>query len=571
LEIGNKHKRKFFTTRLIVSFVFFIVLSFGLLTAYFWKDFVPNRDHVEAGFHNLTKPIFYKGVYFPTSAIGENEGLKLPLAMVQEWIDPSIIYEGSSDSVIITTKDKVLRFQSSQLTAFINEKPYTLKFPVEKKDGIVYVPIEPLKQLYQVDLRESESSGGTILVKQGDELQWGRQISKGPVHLRTGSSIQYPIVADVAPEEQVIVWDEQGDWYKVQKKDGYTGFVAKTDLALDHKESVPRQDAADSYTPWKPSGGKLNLTWEHVITKNPDTAKIAAMPGLNVVSPTWFSLADGEGNVRNLADISYAKWAKSNQYQVWALFSNGFDPKRTTEALSTYDRRMFIVKQLLGFAKMYQLNGINIDFENVSLKDKENLVQFVREMTPLLHEQGLVVSIDVTPKSTNEMWSLFYDRPALASILDYMMVMAYDEYWATSPKSGSVSSLPWMENSVARLLNEDKIPSSKLVLGVPFYTRVWTEELKDGKTSVSSKAVSMDAVQKIMKDKNLTPTFLPEAGQNYAEYKEENKLTRIWIEDEVSMKARINLVEKYQLAGIATWRRGFELPEMWNTIQATLK
>jgi spore germination protein YaaH len=231
---------------------------------------------------------------------------------------------------------------------------------------------------------------------------------------------------------------------------------------------------------------------------------------------------------------------------------------------------MKIIKQLLSFAKMYQLQGINIDFENVYLKEKENLVQFVKEMTPFMHEKGLVVSLDVTPKSTNEMWSMFYDRPALAKVLDYMMVMTYDEHWATSPKSGSVASLPWVESSLTRLLKEDQIPPSKLVLGVPFYTRVWTEETKDGKTKVSSEAYSMAGVQKLISDKKLTPVFLPEVGQNYVEYTEGNKRIRIWIEDEVSMKSRIELVNKYDLAGVASWRRGFERQEIWQVIQDTL-
>ncbi|WP_246239525.1 glycosyl hydrolase family 18 protein [Paenibacillus anseongensis] len=535
--------------------------------SFLWEQFAPNRTKVETEYHELSKPIFYQGNYYKLSAIGEKEGLKLPLELIQEWIDPSILYEKSSDSVIITTKDKVLRLKTTELSALMNEKPITLSFPVEKKGSDIYVPIEPLRQLYPFEIRESDQTGAVLLFKKGETLKWGKRTAAEAAQLRTFASIKAPIVSSIAGGEQVILLGEEEEWYRVQQASGPIGYVRKTDIQIDHDETIPVQEDTSSYVPWKPPAGKLNLTWEHVISKNPDTTKIGDMPGLQVVSPTWFSISDGEGRLKNLADASYVKWAQTRNYQVWALFSNGFDPDVTNKALSTYDSRMKIIKQLLGFAQTYKLQGFNIDFENVYLKDKENLVQFVREMTPFMHEQGLAVSIDVTPKSTNEMWSMFYDRTALAEVVDYMMVMAYDEYWATSPKSGSVSSLPWTESSVKQILNVDKVPPSKLVLGVPFYTRQWTEEMKNGKLTATSKTLTMEAAAAIIKDKKLTPTYLPDTGQNYVEYKEGEKLIRIWLEDETSMKARLDLVKKYDLAGVATWRRGFEQSPMWKVIQ----
>ncbi|MFD0693992.1 glycosyl hydrolase family 18 protein [Paenibacillus sp. GCM10027628] len=564
------HRRKSLRRILFLFFIVFIGLASGV-AFFLWQYFAPNRQHVETDYHDLKKAVFYHGNYFPTSAIGEKESLKLPLELIQEWVDPSIIYEKASDSVIITTKDKVLRFKTAELSALMNEKPITLSFPVEKKDNEIFVPIEPLRQLYPFDIRESEKSGTVILHKQGDTIIWGKQTNPDGAEVRTEATIKAPIVSTLALNEQVMILSEETDWLKIQQESGPIGYVRKADIIQDHEETIPVQETTAAYVPWKSLSGKLNMTWEHVITKNPDTTKIGDMPGLQVISPTWFSLSDGQGQVKNMADPTYVKWAQGRGYQVWPIFSNGFEPDRTSQALSTYDSRMKIIKQLLGFAQTYKLQGFNIDFENVYLKDKENLVQFVREMTPFMHDQGLAVSIDVTPKSTNEMWSMFYDRPALAAVVDYMMVMAYDEYWASSPKSGSVSSLPWTEKSITQLLNGEKVPPNKLVLGVPFYTRQWTEETKGGKTTVSSKTLTMEAAQTIINDKKLTPAFSPETGQNYVEYKEGEKLMRIWLEDETSLKSRIELVKKYDLAGVASWRRGFEQPAMWKVIQDTLE
>ncbi|WP_245856102.1 glycosyl hydrolase family 18 protein [Paenibacillus rigui] len=563
-------------TRKWAFLMILLAIVLGAAAAFYWDQYVPTSKHEAPSFDGMTKPIFYQGAMLDKPAQGKEETLKLPFDIVKEQIDPTMIYETSSDSTIITTQDKVLRLKTSQLTGMVNEKPFTLKFPLEKINGSLYLPIQPLEDLYRIELRESEETGAVILLKEGDTLQWGKTAAfpdkpDKTVPMRKEPFIKSPILADLKQSEFVMIWSEEPEWYKVQLANGYMGYISKKQLSKDKTETIPKKELQPSFVPAKPINGKINLTWDQMTTpKNPDTSKFPPMPGLNVVSPTWFHLDDGQGTLKNLADPAYVKWAHDQNIQVWALFSNGFEPKRTTEALSTYDKRMKMIKQLLSYAQLYSLQGINIDFENVSTKDKDNLTQFVREMVPLMHEQGLIVSMDVTPKSNSEMWSLFYDRKALIDSLDYMMIMAYDEFWASSPTAGSVSSLPWVEKNVVKLMKEDQIPASKLILGVPFYTRVWTEETVDGKTKVSSKSVYMETPQKTIKEKNLTPVFLPEAGQNYVEYKDGDKLNKIWLEDEVSMKARLDLVKKYNLAGVASWRRGYETPSIWNLIKTSL-
>lgn len=541
----------------------------------YWAFYWPNGQHEPYDFAGIAKPIFSAGTMLSKPAVGSKESLKLPFEAIKEIIDPSIVYEDQSQSVIITTQDKVVRLKTSQLTALVNEKPFNLRFPVEKQGETVYVPIEPLKDLYGFDIVESEETGAVFLRKAGTVVSWGKIVEDPKEQpksraLRSAPGIKSTIYADVKPGDKVMIWGEQNDWYRIQLQNGYIGFMRKSDVILDQPEIIPAPAQKPSFIPWKPLGGKINLTWQQVYNKNPDMSKADPMPGLNVISPQWFQLADGDGNLKQMGDPAFVKWARSQNIQVWALFSNGFEQKRTTESLATYDKRIKIIKQLISFAQMYGIQGINIDFENVNLKDKANLVQFVREMTPLLHEQGLVVSIDVTVKDGSDNYSLFMDRKAIGEVVDYMMVMTYDEHWASSQKAGSVASLPWVEKGITQIMKEDAVPPSKLLLGVPYYTRIWTEQTKDGKTSVTSKAVSMDAVQKLIKEKNLTPVFDQDTGQNYVQYTEDNNTVKIWIEDEVSMRSRIELVKKYDLAGVASWSRGFEKPEIWTLIKDML-
>jgi spore germination protein YaaH len=555
----------------IVVIFLFISLNFA-----FWihskveKQSKPNLEKVYMDYQSMQHPVFYQGQYDKTSAIGSQEKLKLPLSAIQQWIDPSIRYETDSESVIIVTSNNVFRFQTNQSNASLNQKPMSLSFTVEKIDDVIYLPIEPLMQIYHIVARESDQTGAIILHKPGDTVQWGKSIYDSEKPMRTGDSVKYPILSYLSPNERVLILREQSDWYEIQQLTGQVGFIPKSWIALDGLETIPVVNEVRNFTPWKPLNEKINMTWEYVANKKTNLSQIHDMPGVNVVSPTWFKLADKEGNITHLCDSEYVSWAKKRGYQIWALFSNQIDPELTSQALAGYDKRMHIIQQLLFYADSYQLDGINLDFENIYYHDQATLSQFVRELSPFLHAKGLVLSIDVTVKSDNEQWSMVYDRPTLMRSVDYMMVMAYDEHWASSPEAGSVASLPWVEKSLLRLLYEDQLPPEKIILGIPYYTRIWTEQFTDGEKKVSSKAVSMEKVDSIIKQKKLIPHFDLDTGQDYVEYTEGKKKNKIWIENETSLKSRIEFVHKYQLAGIASWRRGLEKPTIWSVLQQSL-
>ncbi|WP_028609460.1 glycosyl hydrolase family 18 protein [Paenibacillus harenae] len=549
--------------------LFLFILAFLAVFAWYgYMRFIPNGDLAVPSYQSEF-PIMVQGKEAGPGAIIENNEVKLPLKVVQQVLgeDKPIRYEPDSGSIIFTTANKVLRLKTDSLTATINQKPYDLTITAETSNDTVYIPADPLKELYGLQTEFMSESGIVTLLTAGETIQMAEVTSKKGAAMRTEATIRAPYLENMALAQTARIWEERDGWLLVQSASGHTGFVNKRDVKLTTIEQVPDQEQEPPFIAWKVLGKKINLTWEAVYERKIDTTKIGPMQGVNVVSPTWFELADGQGTIKGKADPSYVKWAHGQGMQIWALFSNDFEPERTTKALASAETRFSMIQQLLGFAKMYGLQGINIDFENVHTSDKENLVQFVRELTPLLHEQGLVVSIDVTPKSTSEMWSLFLDRAALGKIVDYMMVMAYDEHWASSPKSGSVASLPWTEASVTRILEEDGVPASKLILSMPLYTRIWTEKKAgNGGVEVSSKAVGMDRVKEIIAEKKLKPVLDQAAGQNYVEFTENGALNRIWIEDDMSMKSRVALVRKYDLAGVATWQRAFQTSSIWKTI-----
>ncbi|WP_209848943.1 glycosyl hydrolase family 18 protein [Paenibacillus sediminis] len=532
---------------------------------------MPNDDHVKPDWSGIDKPIFSQGKLMDYSAIGTGEQLKLPLPVIEEIVDPHIRYEESTKSVIITTSSKLLHIQKDQKRGTLNQQPYQLRFAPEEVGGVLYIPIRPLEDIYGISVHEDQDTGVILLMKVGETIQWSHIKESGKKNktaaMRTDATIHAPILQDVVQGSKLRIWDEQDHWYYAQTDNGFTGYVHKDEVVLDDTQKVnpPEEQAPSSPKDWK--GKKVNLTWEAVYEKNPSTESIGSLPGVNVVSPTWFRIVDGNGNVRSQADISYVEWAHNRHMEVWALLNNGFNPDLTSSALSTFETRQTIITQMLHYAKIYDLDGINIDFENVYSKDGDNVTQLVRELRPLAHEQGLVISIDVTPKSSSELWSLFLDRQDLGELIDYMIVMAYDEHWASSPKAGSVSSLPWAEKAVTRILNEDGVPADKLILGIPLYTRIWSETIKDGKTEVSSKAVGMETVQETIQKLKLKTIFSEDTGQNVAEYQEDGVDKKIWIEDKVSLEARVKLAKSLGLAGIATWNRSFASEESWDILK----
>ncbi|MGG6314451.1 glycosyl hydrolase family 18 protein [Paenibacillus macerans] len=555
---------------------------FGLIliiAGLYWASTVwlPNREHVSPEWlGKVDKPIFMGGELMDGKGVGAGDSLKLPLPVIQSVIDPTIRYEEATKSVILTTPRKLVFLKTDEKIAKINNKPMKLRFAPEEKEGILYLPAHLLTELYGTEVQEDAASGAILLAKAGESVQTAAvqnasRKKDATVPLRTGPSIHQPILVDMAPDTALRILQVADEWYYVQLDNGYAGYVQQKNVVVGEKRSVPalKQELSSGKKKWESK--TVNMIWEAVYQVAPKPSAIGKLPGVNVVSPTWFSLVDGEGNVQSKADSAYVKWAHGQGMQVWGLFSNSFEPDLTSKALASFENRLNTILQMLHYAKLFDLDGINIDYENVYTKDGENLTQFMRELRPLAEEQGLVVSIDVTPKSNSEMWSAFLDRKALGEVVDYLILMAYDEHWAASPVSGSVASLPWVRSSVTRILEEDGVAPNQLILGIPLYTRVWTETEKEGKTEVNSKAIGMEKAREIIAEKKLKPRLSEETGQNYVEYTDQEGLHRIWLEDTDSLKRRVELAQTLQLAGIASWNRSFASMEAWETLQQISK
>ncbi len=505
-----------------------------------------------------------------------DDEILFPIDTVRKYFDPNIYWDEELKKVTITTENKVIRLKTDSLEALINNKPVAMKIPVRIEKEITYIPIEFLSELYGIEVNFLKEKN-IIIVDFNNRVKQTAEPAGDKAVVRKLPSIRAPILKkfgqpDISAESQsLLVFEMHDKWYKVRTSEGIIGYMEKKHVVIKGMTiaKFPEPEPADE--PWKPEDGKINLVWEMMYTKRPDLSKIENMEGLDILSPTWFQLANSQGTLINRADAKYVEWAHENGYKVWALLANDFnDPAMTRKFLNNTDSRDALIRQLLTYASLYKLDGINIDFENIYKEDKNALTQFVRELTPFLKEQGLVVSMDVTVPDGSDNWSLCYDRPALGGIVDYIMLMTYDQHWSSSPKSGSVAQISWVEKNLEKTL--ELVPANKLLLGLPFYTRLWKEEPgENGKVKVTSQALTMDQARKAVIDNGGSINWDEESGQFYGEYKKDNIIYKVWLEDKNSINLKSSLVQKYDLAGAASWSRTFEQPEIWTVLNTNLK
>lgn len=310
------------------------------------------------------------------------------------------------------------------------------------------------------------------------------------------------------------------------------------------------------------------LTWEAVYSFNPNTENIGPMDTLNVISPTWYELSDSDGNITSMASQDYVSWAKSRNYEVWALVSNAFDIDRTHAFLYNADARERFIQYMLEEAAKYGYEGINIDFENVYMADKDALTHFVNEFAYHTRKNNITLSMDVTVMGGSDNWSKCYDHEKLGAIVDFLVIMTYDEHWASSPISGPVASYDWMLYHMKQLA--EVVSPEKLVMGVPLYTRVWREfpsTEKANTITTRSSAIGMEAQNNLIAKYNLTPIWDDVDKLYYATFFEEGNQVKIWIENAETIEAKIEIIDLLGLKGVAAWRRGFETPDIWSVFE----
>ncbi len=381
--------------------------------------------------------------------------------------------------------------------------------------------------------------------------------------VRYQGGIKSDILTDVSKGDQVIVLEQMETWSKVKTKDAFIGYVENKRLGeLTAETPVPVTDYEEPAYESNTRDYKINLAWHGVsgIAGN-DTleALMANTKSINVISPTWFTLSDNEGNFSSFASQDYVDKAHAMGLEVWALVGNVESQDVSMyETLAGTSVRTHLIDGLIETALQYDLDGINIDFENIGLDAGEPFIEFIRELSIPCREHGIVLSVDnYVPMAHTD----YYDREEQGIVADYVIIMGYDEHYKGSPEAGSVASIDFVEQGIANTV--EQVPADKVINAIPFYTRIW--ETKG--TAVDSQAVGMEMAQQYIEEHGITTRWDETTCQNYGEYQSGDSYYQVWLEDADSIRVKLNIMAKYEIAGVAEWKLGFETASIWDVIE----
>lgn len=391
-----------------------------------------------------------------------------------------------------------------------------------------------------------------------------KAVVKNDSNIRVKGGVKSPIVTWSAKGSHVTVLESMKRWDKVRTEDGFVGYVEHRRLGERTSETLKSTFEAPVYksiTMDEP----VNLAW-HQLTSSDGNASfdslIANTKGVNVISPTWYELTDNEGNFKSLADAGYVKKAHDKGLKVWALINNFSKDVNTEILLSKTSTRRKLIESLMAEAKKYGYDGINLDFEGIKEEAGVHYIQFIRELSISCRKDGLVLSVDnYVPMAGNK----FYNRKEQGIVADYVIIMGYDEHYAGGD-AGSVASIGYVENGVKDTLLE--VPKEKVVLAIPLYTRVWTED-ESGKTTSSS--IGIAKAKDWVTENKVELSWLEESGQYYGELKSADGMKKLWLEEERSIGLKMNVIKQYDLAGVACWKLGFEPADIWDVIKLDKK
>lgn len=476
---------------------------------------------------------------------------------VESQLNSCFYWDEETKGILLTTSGGVQTLLPGD--AAVAKTPGGQPAVQQESDGTVYISLDVVKEYTDLDYAYYSDPNRVVIRNEWDGVEQAT-VQSDTAQVRQKGGIKSLILADVQKGDTLLYLENLDNWCKVMTADGYTGYIQTEDIS--EPEAIEARTAKkDSYERITREH-KINLVWHQSTSTESNDAMAemtAEMTGVNVISPTWFSVTDETGTISSLASADYVKLAHDAGREVWGLIDNFNEAFDETTDLAYASVRSRIIEQLLAEAASCGMDGINVDFENLKEAGIPHYLQFLRELTSAAHAQNLVVSVD-TP--VPQAYTMYYQRGEQARFVDYMIVMAYDEHFAGSEEAGSVSSLPFVQQAVEEMTRV--MPADQVICGIPFYTRVWTE--KFGQSAITSEVLGMDGAKNYAKENQMTETWDASLGQNVATVETSDARYTIWMEDEQSMEEKLKVIQSADLAGVAEWKLGFECADVWSLI-----
>ena len=480
----------------------------------------------------------------------DGDRVYLPLDVVNTYLNQRYYWDSANQQILYATPSELTSVSASSEAGdkvwVKDDKVYlNLTYVQEYTDLDAYITKDP----YRIAIQYKFKNVKTVTVKKNTSIRY-----------RGG--IKSAILTSVKKGTKLRLIEEMENWDQVATDDGYIGYIDKKKVGEAEKTKFERSFKREQYS-YLTMDSKVNMVW-HQVTSTDANAYFADatanMTGVNVISPTWFYLTDTSGNIASIASADYVSQAHEKGLQVWGLIDNFTQEVSTTETLSSTAARQNIISQLIQAAQDVGMDGINVDFESLSEDVGTHFLEFLRELSIECHKNNLVLSVD---NPVPEDFTSHYDRAEQGRVVDYVIIMGYDEHYVGS-EAGSVASLPWVEQGIQDTL--DEVPAKRVINAIPFYTRLW----RTTGGNVTSEAIGMDQAQQTIADNNVETYWDKTTSQNYGKYDTDNSTYQIWLEDAQSVAEKVKLVSKYDLAGVSAWKLGFENSGIWQVISDNL-
>jgi len=485
---------------------------------------------------------------------------------VIEKFNKRFYWDANENTLSYTTPTEVIKAEVGSQDYYVNKNKNTLDYTIVKTKGSkVYIAIDFVK-LYSDMRYEFYETPNRVLI----QYKWGDYLFttvKKPTQLRYEPNIKSDILVELKQDELLTYVDTsevvENGFSKVMTADGVIGYVKNKYVKESYYQAIKSEYQAPEYTHIT-KDGTINLAWHQVTNMDANDNLVGLLEktkGITTVAPTWFKVASNAGSIISIADEHYVDRVHSLGIEVWALVDDFSTEINMYELLSYTSRREKLVNELIAEAIKYNLDGLNIDFENIPLEAGIHYIQFIRELSVKCRNNDIVLSIDNYVPAE---YSSYYDREEQGVIADYVIIMAYDEHYAGSEVSGSVASIGYVRDAIDKTLT--MVPKERTIIGVPFYTRLWKEVTDNGSVVVSSEAYSMSNAANLLQDNGVELVWDEETGQYFGQYVKDGATYKMWLEEEESIEAKMKLIDQASVAGVASWKLGLEKASIWDII-----
>jgi len=544
------------------------VLALALVKKYTPSETMRSLDNYYDVAPEEAVVLFENEIYGERALLREG-GIYLSLATIDSILNNGFYVDEEEQLICYTLPEAVICAETGQPFYYSNKERVDLSHPAFLNiEGIYYLSLEFTKLFSDMEYHFYENPNRVVINYQWIEyLFYDTVMDDAPI--RVEPDIKSDILRVVPSGEKLYYMGGMGtggrSFIKVMTEDGIFGYVQKKFLGESYYDALQSGYTEPEYTHITMEE-KVMLGWQIVTVPkaNENLEALAEVAKeMNVVSPTWYRLADTEGGMTSLADKDYVQKAHELGLQVWALLDNFDAGVSTFELLSSTAARTALIDRMMAEAETYGFDGWNIDFETLTAATGPHYIQFIKELSAACRREGIILSVDnYVPAPYNE----FYDLEAQGKVVDYVIIMAYDEHYSGGGTAGSVASLNFLKDAVNNTLA--KMPRERIVMAVPFYTRLWAEEEVNGEIKLSSKALSMNEAKEVLRKNKAEAEWDEVTGQNYAEYVSGNTTYKIWMEDTDSLHERMKVIAGADVAGMAAWRLGYETEEIWPIIDA---